>query len=103
MYAPTIKIEFTLSATHFEIILFSFFGKNETLFVSDRFKFFLLIRFKLMAIIVLERICEKYKIKPILNDPNIIVPTVPITKIGPEVVQKTVILLASSSLIKFFW
>ena len=52
--------------------------------------------------IMLDKICEIYKIMPSLMFLSIPTPTAPITKIGPEVVQKIDIRFASSSVIRFF-
>jgi len=67
------------------------------------FGFFFEKRLKPIPRIMLDKMCDKYKITPILYSPNRLVPTAPITKIGPEVVQKIDIFLASLSEIKPFW
>ena len=50
---------------------------------------------------MLEIMWDAYKIKPILYDSNIVQPTVPMTKIGPDVVQKMDIFFASDSEMRF--
>lgn len=50
----------------------------------------------------LDIICDKYKISPILYSPNMPIPTAPMTKIGPDVVQKRDIFFASVCDISFF-
>lgn len=105
MYAPTVKREFTVSERQSAIIFELCFVRviPSKLFCWCACSLSLpLKRLKRIPRITLDKICETYKIIPYEKLLNIIVPTVPMTKIGPDVVQKMDIFFASTSEIKPF-